>query len=109
MRIADTPFGTTDWSSVPEVAHEGDAGRAYWRTLEIGNIRVRVVRYTPGYIANHWCHRGHVLYVLEGELVTELDDGSVHRLTKGMSYQVASGVAPHRSRTEAGSLLFIVD
>ncbi len=109
MDIAGVPFMTTDWSSVPEVAHEGDAGMAYWRTLEVGNIRVRVVRYTAGYIANHWCRRGHVLYVLDGELMTELDDGSVHRLSKGMSYQVASGVSPHRSRTETGALLFIVD
>jgi hypothetical protein len=82
---------------------------AYWRTLEIGNIRARMVEYTPGYYADHWCIRGHVLLVLEGELVTELKDGSTHRLTPGVSYQVADGAEPHRSHTDTGAKLFIVD
>jgi hypothetical protein len=109
MDITAVPFITTDWTAVPEVAHEGDAGTAFWRTLEVGNIRVRMVRYSPGYVANHWCDRGHVLLVLSGELQTELADGSVHELRAGMSYQVASHTAPHRSRTARGATLFIVD
>ncbi|HYK11681.1 MAG TPA: DHCW motif cupin fold protein [Gemmatimonadales bacterium] len=100
---------TTNWSSVPEVAHEGESGAAFSRTLEVGNIRVRMVRYTPGYVANHWCDRGHVLLVLSGALETELRDGPRHQLGSGMSYQVASRVAPHRSRTATGATLFIVD
>lgn len=68
-----------------------------------------MVRYTPGYSANHWCERGHVLLVLEGELLTELKDGSIHRLGPGMSYEVASGAEAHRSRTDGGAILFIVD
>jgi hypothetical protein len=82
---------------------------AYWRSLEIGNIRVRMVDYSPGYQADHWCSRGHVLLVLQGELLTELQDGRVFRLTAGMSYQVADDAAPHRSRTDSGAKLFIVD
>lgn len=109
MRIESVPFGTMDWSRVPETEHRGETGTAYWRTFEQGNIRVRMVRYSPGYLADHWCSRGHVLLVLEGELFTELQDGSVHRMGPGMSYQVADGAAPHRSRTEGGATLFIVD
>lgn len=82
---------------------------AYWRTLEAGNIRVRMVEYTPGYFADHWCSRGHVLLVLEGELITELKDGRSYKLTPGVSYQVADGSEPHRSHTETGVKLFIVD
>jgi uncharacterized cupin superfamily protein len=82
---------------------------AYWRTLEIGNIRVRMVEYSPGYFADHWCSRGHVLLVLEGELVTELQDGRTFTLRPGMSYQVADDAEPHRSHTATGARLFIVD
>ncbi len=82
---------------------------ALWRTIEAGNIRVRLVEYTAGYEADHWCRRGHVLLVLEGELVTELEDGTTVTLTPGMSYQVADDAAAHRSRTRTGAKLFVVD
>lgn len=82
---------------------------ALWRTIEAGNIRVRLVEYTAGYEADHWCRRGHVLFVLEGELVTELEDGTTVTLTPGMSYQVADDAAAHRSRTRTGAKLFVVD
>ncbi len=75
MQIQDVPFMTMDWSTVVPSEHAGISGKALWRTLEIGNIRVRMVEYTPGYVADHWCKRGHVLLVLEGELETELSDG----------------------------------
>jgi quercetin dioxygenase-like cupin family protein len=109
VKIQDVPFCTTDWKAVEPTAHPGEAGTAYWRTLEVGNIRVRVVDYTPGYLADHWCERGHILLVLEGEVVTELRNGEQHVLKPGQSYQVADGAAPHRSRTATGARLFIVD
>ncbi len=109
MRIEAVPFGTTDWSVVPETTHPGETGTAYWRTVEQGNLRIRMVRYTPGYRADHWCSRGHVLLVLEGELVTELEDGSSVTLRPGTSYQVADETMAHRSRTAGGARLFIVD
>lgn len=109
MRIENVPFGVTDWSAVPRTEHPGETGTAWWRTRELGNIRVRMVEYSAGYLADHWCPRGHVLLVLEGELVTELQDGSSHVLKAGQSYQVADEVAPHRSRTATGARLFIVD
>lgn len=109
MRIESVPFMTTDWSTVPATEHPGETGVALWRTIERGNIRVRMVEYSAGYLADHWCSRGHVLLVLDGELVTELKDGTRVTLTRGMSYQVADDTAPHRSRTMTGATLFIVD
>jgi uncharacterized cupin superfamily protein len=109
MKITDVPFCTVDWSRVVPSEHPGETGKALWRTLEVGNLRVRMVEYTPGYKADHWCARGHVLLVLEGELITELQDGREFTLTPGMSYQVADGDGAHRSRTQTGAKLFIVD
>lgn len=110
MRIPSFPFTVTDWAKVPETVHPGTTGEARWRTLHVGDIRVRMVRYSPGYAADHWCEKGHVLLVLEGELETELVDGQRHRLTAGMTYQVSDGAAgAHRSSTQAGARLFIVD
>ena len=109
MHITDIPFGTTDWSSVPSVRWEGTSGVAYWRTVQFGGIRVRMVEYTPGYVADHWCTKGHILLCLEGELHTELKDGRAFVLTPGMSYQVADDIEPHRSSTRVGAKLFVVD
>ena len=109
MKIEGVPFQVTDWSGVAPTRHPGETGYALWRTLEIGNIRVRLVEYSPGYRADHWCSKGHVLYVLDGELTTELKDGRVMTLAPGTSYEVADGAEPHRSRTAKGARLFVVD
>ena len=109
MRIENIPFETVEWSNVTPSSHAGDAGSALWRTRQFGDVRVRIVEYSPGYVANHWCEKGHVLLCLEGELRTELRDGRVFTLKPGMSYQVADGAEPHRSSTQAGAKLFIVD
>lgn len=109
MQMTDIPFGTTNWAEVPATEHAGETGTAYWRTRNFGEIRVRMVEYTPEYLADHWCSKGHILLVLEGELVTELEDGRTFTLSAGQSYQVADGAEPHRSRTATGAKLFIVD
>ena len=109
MKMSGIPFGTTDWSEVPVTEHPGETGVATWRTREFGGIRVRMVEYSAGYLADHWCQKGHILLCLDGELDTELADGRTITLTPGMSYQVADGAEPHRSRTRAGARLFIVD
>ena len=109
MKMSAIPFGTTDWNDVPVTEHKGDTGVATWRTRQFGDIRVRMVEYTPGYLADHWCQKGHILLCLEGQLDTELEDGRVFTLTPGESYQVADGAEPHRSSTKIGAKLFIVD
>ena len=109
MLMSAIPFGTTDWSTIEPTTHRGESGMATWRTRQFGVIRVRMVEYSPGYQSNHWCTKGHILLCLEGELVTELEDGRTFTLGPGTSYQVADGAEPHRSRTAKGARLFIVD
>jgi hypothetical protein len=109
MDIAGIPFGTTDWSQIEPTEHLGETGSALWRTQQFGAIRVRIVEYTPGYLADHWCSKGHVLFCLEGELHTELKDGRQFVLKPGMSYQVADNAEAHRSSTAIGARLFVVD
>jgi len=109
MRMTDIPFDTTDWSTIEAVDHPGITGVARWRTRQCGEIRVRMVDYSPGYVADHWCEKGHILLCLEGELRTELKDGRTVVLTSGMSYQVADGALAHRSVAPTGARLFIVD
>lgn len=109
MNMHDIPFGTTDWTAVPRTEHRGERGVARWRTRQFGGIRVRMVEYSPGYLADHWCEKGHILLCLEGELHTALKDGRMFVLRPGMSYQVADGAEPHRSFTDTGATLFIVD
>ena len=109
MKLAGIPFQTVDWSTVAPTTHPGETGVATWRTREAGNVRVRVVDYSAGYVADHWCERGHVIHVLEGELTTELRDGRSFTLAAGQTYIVADGDGAHRSRTRVGARLFIVD
>jgi hypothetical protein len=109
MQMSQIPFGITDWSKVERTEHKGETGMATWRTRTFGEIRVRMVEYGPGYLADHWCAKGHILLCLEGELHTELADGRTFVLTPGVSYQVADNAEPHRSRTRTGAKLFIVD
>ena len=109
MQVSDIPFGITDWSQVERTEHKGERGVATWRTRQFGSIRVRVVEYSPGYLADHWCVKGHILFCTAGVLHTELEDGRRFTLEPGMSYQVADNAEPHRSSTDVGATLFIVD
>lgn len=109
MQVSGIPFGITDWSQVEPTEHPGTTGMAIWRTKQFGEIRVRLVEYTAGYLADHWCEKGHILLCLEGQLNTELRDGRRFALTPGVSYHVADGTEPHRSATATGAKLFIVD
>ncbi len=109
MEMKQIPFGLTDWSQILVTEHKGEPGMAYWRTQQFDTLRVRMVEYSPGYRADHWCSKGHILLCLEGELHTQLDDGRTFILTPGVSYQVADNAEAHRSFTEIGAKLFIVD
>ena len=109
MLISEIPFGTTDWSTIERTEHKGETGVAHWQTRMFGDVRVRMLEYSPGYLADHWCVKGHIVLCLEGELQTELADGRKLILTPGMSYQVADNAEPHRSYTSTGAKLFVVD
>ena len=110
MKIPELAFTVTDWDRVETIVHPGETGFATWRTLTVGDIRIRMVEYSPGYLADHWCDRGHILLVLEGELESELRDGRRFVLRPGQSYQVSDfGDAAHRPHAPKGARLFIVD
>jgi hypothetical protein len=109
MHLTDIPFGTTDWSAVEATEHAGESGMARWRTRHFGDVRVRMVEYSAGYRADHWCEKGHILLCLAGDLETELADGRRYQLRPGMSYQVADHAESHRSTSVGGATLFIVD
>jgi hypothetical protein len=110
VKIPDIAFTKTVWTDLPVTEYPGETGVAYWRTLEIGDVRIRMLEYSADYLADHWCDRGHILLVLEGELISELRDGHTFTLTAGMSYQVSDfGDSAHRSSTAVGAKLFVVD
>lgn len=109
MNIASFSFQTLDWSSVPKEEHKGETGMAYWQTKMVNTIRVRRVEYSPGYKADHWCSKGHVLFCMEGSMNTELADGRIMQLNRNMCYFVGDNNEAHRSFTDTGCQLFIVD
>ena len=109
MKMTGIAFATTNWEHVEPTLHPGESGEATWRTQDFGDIRVRRVTYSPGYMADHWCDKGHVLYCLTGQLVTDLADGRRVILGPGMSYQVADSTLAHRSSTTVGAELLIID
>jgi len=109
MNLSNIPFTVTDWSKLPITEYAGETGKAFWRSLDLGCVRIRMVEYSSGYKADHWCERGHVLLVLEGELLTELEDGRKFILGPAMSYEVQHEGEAHRSSTTQGAKLFIVD
>lgn len=103
------PFQTIDWSQIEKTEHPGLKGTSFWQTLQLENIRVRLVEYTAGYLADHWCSKGHIVYCLEGEFVSELENGEQFTLTKGMSYIVSDNASSHRSVSANGVKLLIID
>jgi hypothetical protein len=109
MKIAGLPFGIVDWNAVERITHAGKEGQAHWRTRHFGDVRVRMLEYSAGYLADHWCSKGHFMLCLEGELETELADGRRFTLRPGMSYHVADAAEPHRSSTQLGATLYVID
>jgi hypothetical protein len=109
MKINNIPFNIVNWSDVEPVEYPGETGTALWRTKNFGDIRIRMLEYSPGYSADHWCNKGHIILCVDGELNTELSDGRKFTLTKGMSYHVADNSESHRSSTVPGAKLFVVD
>jgi hypothetical protein len=106
MRI---PFETIDWSQLPTTTVNGTTGTATMRTVQHDGLRIRMVEYSAGYLADHWCQLGHLVFVLEGELVNEHEDGTVNVLQAGMSFLVSNGLSSHRSRTNGPVKMLLVD
>lgn len=103
------PFQTIDWSTIPKTEHKGETGMAYWQTVQFEGLRIRIVEYSKGYVADHWCKKGHIVHCLEGDFVSELSNGQQFILTKGMTYVVSDELSSHRSTTVDGVKLLIID
>ncbi len=109
MNSKNIPFITIDWNTIPKTEYTGETGKAYWQTLQFEGLRVRIVEYTEGYLADHWCKKGHIVHCLEGEFTSELQDGSRFMLKKGMTYIVTDDLSSHRSFSAHGVKLLIID
>lgn len=109
MSNQNIPFQVIDWTKVTKTEHTGETGVAYWQTIQFEGLRIRIVEYSEGYLADHWCEKGHIVHCLEGSVVNELKDGTKSILTKGMSYVVSDELSSHRSATENGVKLMIID
>jgi len=109
MSTINIPFQTIDWSVIPKTEYKGETGTAFWHTLQFPGLRIRIVEYSEGYIADHWCNKGHIVHCLEGEFVSELENGKEFLLTKGMTYVVSDDLSSHRSVSQEGVKLMIID
>lgn len=103
------PFQTIDWTIIPKVEHKGETGIAFWQTVGFPGLRIRIVEYSKGYMADHWCQKGHIVHCLEGEFTSEAQNGDKFRLKKGMTYVVSDDLSSHRSVTKNGVKVLIVD
>ncbi len=106
---SNIPFRIIDWDSIPKVDFKGETGMATWQTIQFPGLRVRIVEYSKGYLADHWCHKGHIVHCLEGEFISELENGEKYTLVKGMTYVVTDDMSSHRSNTENGVKVMIID
>jgi hypothetical protein len=109
MNTKDIPFQVIDWTLIPKTEQKGAKGIAFWQTLQLQGLRIRIVEYSPGYLADHWCKKGHIVHCLEGEFESELQEGERFLLKKGMTYVVSDDLSSHRSTTKNGVKLLIID
>jgi len=109
MNSKNISFQTIDWTGIPRTEHKGESGMAYWQTLQFEGLRIRMVTYSAGYVADHWCSKGHIVHCLEGDFVSELIGGEKFILTKGMTYVVSDELSSHRSTSQNGVKLLIID
>jgi hypothetical protein len=107
--MSNIPFQTINWDAVAKVAHTGDTGMSYWQTVQFEGLRIRTVTYESGYLADHWCKKGHIVYCLEGEFESELENDTTITLSKGMMYVVSDNLSTHRSYSKIGVKLLIID
>lgn len=107
--MSNFEFQTIDWTKVVPTKHPGETGNATWKTLQLAGLRIRMVDYSKGYLADHWCRKGHIVHCLEGEFTSELSDGQKFVLKKGMTYIVSDDLSSHRSQTKEGVRLLIID
>ena len=102
-------FQIIDWTTIPKVEYKGETGTAIWQTVQFPGLRIRIVEYSKGYLADHWCQKGHIVHCLEGEFISELQNGDNSSLKKGMTYVVSDDLSSHRSFSKNGVKVMIID
>lgn len=107
--MTQIPFSTFDWDNIIKIEHKGQTGTSTWQTIQLGNLRIRIVEYSNNYLADHWCKKGHIVHCLDGEFISELNNGEKFNITKGMTYVVSDDLSTHRSITATGVKLLIID
>ena len=107
--MTNIPFQIIDWSKIEKTEHPGETGTSFWQTIQFNGLRVRKVEYSEGYLADHWCQKGHIVHCLEGDFISELENGEQFILTKGMTYIVSDNLSSHRSIATKGVILLIID
>ena len=107
--VTDIPFKVIDWTKIEKNEYKGESGIALWQTVQLPGLRIRLVEYSKGYMADHWCQKGHIVHCLEGEFVSELQNGEKFILTQGMTYVVTDNLSSHRSSTTNGVKVMIID
>lgn len=107
--MSNIPFQTIDWNAIEKVEYKGETGVAIWQTVQFQGLRVRIVEYSKGYFADHWCQKGHIVHCLEGEFISELITGEKIKLSSGETYVVSDELSSHRSFSENGVKLLIID
>jgi hypothetical protein len=107
--MSNIPFQAINWDNIEKTVHQGETGLAYWQTLQMGGLRIRKVIYSKDYIADHWCKKGHVVHCLEGDFISEMENGEQVKLSKGMTYVVSDDLSSHRSISTKGVELLIID
>ncbi|MDF2448224.1 MAG: hypothetical protein K0R26_728 [Bacteroidota bacterium] len=105
----EIPFQQVNWSTIEKVEYKGETGTSFWQTLQYDGLRVRIVEYSENYLADHWCKKGHIVHCLEGEFSSELSSGEIIALKEGTSYIVSDELSTHRSRSNKGARLLIID
>jgi quercetin dioxygenase-like cupin family protein len=110
VKLENFPVGTIDWPKVPAVVQAGETGIATSRTVNLSDVTLRLVEYSAGYKADHWCTKGHILYVVSGNVVIEYDNEKRTNLSSGMSWHAPEGASTaHLLRCERAATVFIID
>jgi hypothetical protein len=103
------PFQVIDWNTISKTEYPGESGKAFWQTLQLPGLRIRIVEYSKGYLADHWCKKGHIVHCLEGEFISEMENGEKFTMNEGMTYVVSDELSSHRSFSENGVKVLIID
>jgi hypothetical protein len=103
------PFQVIDWNNISKEEHKGKEGTSFWQSLQYDGLRVRIVEYGVGYLADHWCKKGHIVHCLDGEVLNEQETGERFLLKEGMTYIVSDDLSSHRSVAKENVRLLIID